>query len=442
MLPQLAEVEEHFPEEVVVIGVHSAKYPGEKAHDSLRNAVLRYELEHPVVNDEKMEIWESYSVRAWPTLMFLDTEGRVIGKHEGEASAEALIDALQELIDRYREEGKIKPEPLAAFELMEQPTTPLRYPGKILADAESGRLFVADSGHHRIVVTDLSGANPIIIGSGEKGFVDGVYGEARFHSPEGIALNGETLFVADRLNHAIRQVDLQSQTVTTIAGTGEAGMGFAEAGPARSIDLRSPWDLAYHQRTLYIAMAGTHQLWALDLDSGMLRPYAGSGRESIHDGDLEGAALAQPSGIDVADGKLYFVDSETSSVRTVDLPPYDEVKTIVGIGLFAFGDVDGRRGEVRLQHPMGLAVADGIVYVADSYNHKIKRIYPEERRSESWLGSRESGNVDGVEEEARFFEPEGVSVAAGNVYIADTDNHLIRVADLESGEVTTLEIQV
>ena len=442
MLPQLAEVEKHFPEEVVVIGVHSAKYPGEKAHDSLRNAVLRYELEHPVVNDENMEIWDSYSVRAWPTLMFLDPDGRVVGKHEGEASADALIDALRDLIERYKAEGKINPEPLAAFDLMEQPNTPLRYPGKVLADAESGRLFIVDSGHHRIVVTDLEGGNPFVIGSGDAGFVDGAYDEARFHSPEGIELNGETLYVADRLNHAIRQVDLQSRTVTTIAGTGEPGMGFAEAGPARSIDLRSPWDLAYHQRTLYIAMAGTHQIWALDLGTGMLRPYAGSGRESIHDGDLEGAALAQPSGIDVADGKLYFVDSETSSVRTADLPPYDDVKTIVGIGLFAFGDVDGRRGEVRLQHPMGLAVADGVIYVADSYNHKIKRIYPEDRRSESWLGSRESGNADGAEEEARFFEPEGLSVAGGRVYIADTDNHVIRVAGLESGEVRTLDIRV
>ena len=208
MLPQLAEVEKHFSEEVVVIGVHSAKYPGEKAHDSLRNAVLRYELEHPVVNDEKMEIWDSYSVRAWPTLMFLDPDGRVIGKHEGEASADALIDALQDLVDRYKSEGKIKPEPLAGIEVMEQPNTPLRYPGKVLAHAESGRLFIADSGHHRIVVTDLQGGNPFVIGSGDAGLVDGAFDEARFHSPEGIELNGDTLYVADRLNHAIREVDL------------------------------------------------------------------------------------------------------------------------------------------------------------------------------------------------------------------------------------------
>ncbi len=394
----------------------------------------------PVVNDENMEIWSSYSVRAWPTLMFLDPEGRVIGKHEGEASADALIDALEDLVERYNEQGLIRHEPLPAVKMAERPDTPLAFPGKVLADGESNRLFISDSGHNRLVITDLEGLNPVVIGDGNAGLVDGSYAEARFHTPEGLALDGDTLYVADTRNHAIRQIDLRVQQVSTVAGTGETGMGFADAGPARSIDLRSPWDVAFHGRTLYIAMAGMHQLWALDLDSGMLRPFAGNGREGIRDSDLEGAWLAQPSGVDIEGNRLYFVDSETSSVRFADLPPRGEVDTIVGIGLFAFGDVDGRRGEVRLQHPMGLTVADGVIYVADSYNHKIKRVFPEDRRSESWLGSRESGSVDGVEDEARFFEPAGVSVANGKLYVADTDNHAIRVADLETGEVRTLSI--
>lgn len=442
MLPQLAEVEHHFQDELVVIGVHSAKFPGEKPDPSLRNAVLRYELDHPVVNDVNMEIWESYSVRAWPTLMFLDPQGRVIGKHEGEATADALIDAMGDLIRQYDEQGQIDRAPLSAIQPMEQPATSLVFPGKVLADAAGSRLFVSDSGHHRIVITGLDGGNPVTIGSGEIGLVDGSFDEARFHHPEGLALDGDILYVADTKNHAIRRVDLNARTVSTIAGTGEAGMGFADAGPARSVDLRSPWDIALVGQTLYIAMAGMHQLWALDLDSGMLRPYAGGGREGIRDGDFERAWLAQPSGIAEMDGKLYFVDSETSSVRWAGLPPRDDVDTIVGIGLFAFGDVDGRTREVRLQHPMGLAAGDGVIYVTDSYNHKIKRVYPEDRRSETWLGDGTAGDQDGVEEEARFFEPAGASLANGKLYIADTDNHAIRVADLETGQVTTLTIEV
>ncbi len=442
MLPQLAEVEKHFPDELVVIGVHSAKFPGERAGGSLRSAVQRYEIDHPVVNDEDMDIWSSYSVRAWPTLMFLDPQGRVVGKHEGEAPADALIDAIEDLIKRYDDEGQINRAPIPGVKQMERPATALAFPGKVLADASASRLFVSDSGHNRIVVTGLDGSNPLVIGDGDEGLVDGGYAEARFHDPEGLALDGQILYVADRRNNAIRRVDLSAQTVSTIAGTGEPGMGFAEAGPARSIDLRSPWDLALVGQTLYIAMAGMHQLWALDFASGMLRPYAGSGREGIRDGDLAGAWLAQPSGLVTDGSKLYFVDSETSSIRIADLPPYDEVRTIVGTGLFDFGDVDGTGDRVRLQHPLGLAIGDGVLYVADSYNHKIKRIYPAERRSESWLGNGAAGEQDGSEEEASFHEPAGLSVATGRLYIADTNNHRVRVADLVTGEVETLTISL
>ncbi|HEX3721956.1 MAG TPA: alkyl hydroperoxide reductase, partial [Nitrolancea sp.] len=231
MLPQLAEVEKHFPNELVTIGVHSAKFPAERAGGSLRSAVLRYEIEHPVVNDEEMEIWSSYSVRAWPTLMFVDPQGRVIAKHEGEAPADALIDAVADLIQRYDEQGLIDRGPIPAIGLMERPTTALAFPGKLLAEEVSQRLFIADTGHNRIVVTDLDGSNPWVIGSGAEGLSDGDYSDARFHNPEGLALAGETLYVADKGNNVIRQIDLAAHTVSTIAGTGEAGMGYEEAGP-------------------------------------------------------------------------------------------------------------------------------------------------------------------------------------------------------------------
>ncbi|HEX3721313.1 MAG TPA: alkyl hydroperoxide reductase, partial [Nitrolancea sp.] len=360
----------------------------------------------------------------------------------GEAPADALIDAVADLIQRYDEQGLIHRGPIPAIGLMERPTTALAFPGKLLADEVGQRLFIADTGHNRIVVTDLDGSNPWAIGSGTEGLSDGDFSEARFHNPEGLALAGETLYVADKGNNAIRRIDLAAHTVSTIAGTGEAGMGYEEAGPARSIDLRSPWDLTLHGPTLYIAMAGMHQLWALDLPSGMLRPFAGNGREGLRDGDLEDAWLAQPSGLDIGGSKIYFVDSETSSVRVADLPPYDTVRTVVGTGLFDFGDVDGVGDQVLLQHPLGLALGDGVLYLADSYNHKIKRVYPIERRVESWLGDGTPGYNDGNGSAARFHEAAGVSLAAGKLFIADTNNHLIRVADLESGDVTTLEIMI
>ena len=217
-----------------------------------------------------------------------------------------------------------------------------------------------------------------------------------------------------------------------------------------STSLSSPWDLALHNGVVYIAMAGIHQLWSLDLQTGIVGPYAGSGREAITDGPLATSALAQPSGITVGnDGsggeRLYFADSETSSIRNCDLDPNGSVRTLIGLGLFEFGDVDGDDFRVRMQHPIGIThhVSDdggGVLYVADTYNHKIKRVLPKTRSAFTVAGTGSPGHVDGPFAQARFSEPSGLSIANGKMYIADTNNHTVRVADMETSEVATLEL--
>ncbi|HET7034148.1 MAG TPA: alkyl hydroperoxide reductase [Thermomicrobiaceae bacterium] len=423
-----------------MIGVHSPKFPTEHTSRGLRGAVGRLEIAHPVVNDAEMAVWDAYGVRAWPTLMFVDPRGYVVGKHEGEASADELADVVAGLIERYRQQGVLTPGPIPGLAPLKPPSGPLAFPGKVLADAAGDRLFVADSGHQRLVVSALDGANPWVIGSGEPGLADGPAAEARFHQPEGMALDGDTLYVADRANHAIRRVDLAARQVTTVAGTGRLGQGFTHPGPARDVDLRSPWDVALHAGVLYIAMAGLHQLWALDLAAGQLRRYAGTGHEGIKDGDLGRCWLAQPSGLDRSGTRLYFADSETSSIRTADLPPGDQVRTLVGTGLFDFGDVDGAGRGALLQHPLGVAAGEGVgvVYLTDTYNSKIKTIDLASGEVRSWLGSGEAGLTDGVGAAARFDEPGGLSLAGRRLYIADTNNHAIRVAEIDTGVVTTL----
>lgn len=370
--------------------------------------------------------------------MFIDPRGYVIGKHEGEASADELADVVAGLVERYRHEGVLAPGPLPGLAPIAPPSGPLAFPGKVLADAARDRLFVADSGHQRIVVSALDGSAAWVIGSGEPGLADGAVEEARFHQPEGMALDGDTLYVADRANHAIRRVELAARRVTTVAGTGQLGRGFTHPGPALEVDLRSPWDVALHAGVLYIAIAGLHQLWALDLAEGQLRRYAGTGHEGIKDGDLSRAWLAQPSGLDSDGTRLYFADSETSSIRTADLPPGDQVRTLVGTGLFDFGDVDGLGRGALLQHPLGVAAGEGLVYLTDTYNSKIKTIDLASGTVHGWLGSGEPGLADGQGASARFDEPGGLALAGRRLYIADTNNHAIRVADVDSGEVTTL----
>jgi hypothetical protein len=437
----LRRLERKYADVLAVIGVHSAKFPTEHETANIRQAVLRLGLDHPVVNDAAFEVWNLYGVRAWPTLIFIDPQGRVIGKHEGEAPYEALDHLLGELVRQYDAQGLLTRTPLVFRAERERLAESfLRFPGKVLADAASGRLFVADSGHHRVVIADLTGRVQQVVGSGEAGLADGPLATARFAGPQGLALAGDRLYVADTENHALRVVDLAAGTVTTLAGTGEQARGLPQGGPARAVALNSPWDLAIAGDRLYVAMAGCHQLWVLDLAQGTLAPFAGTAREGLRDGPRAEAWLAQPSGLALDDGVLYFADSETSAIRAVDLAS-GLVRTLVGQGLFDFGDVDGIGDAVRLQHPLGVAVQGEVLIVADTYNHKLKRLGPRTRACTTWAGNGEPGYRDGPAATAQFYEPGGVSVAGDRVYVADTNNHAIRVVEAASGAVSTLVLR-
>jgi DNA-binding beta-propeller fold protein YncE len=382
--------------------------------------------------------------------MFIDPRGRVFAKHEGEFPLEPMRAALTDFVAGFAADGSLDRRPLT-FDPLPPGGSALRFPGKVLADAAGNRLFVADSGHNRIVVADLDGRVTMTIGDGAPGFVDGPAAQARFDHPQGMALDpdGERLFVADEPNHAVRAIDLASGEVTTVAGTGTQGYDRLGGGPGREVSLSSPWDLAQVDGLLWIAMAGTHQLWvldlqlwALDLSTGRVGVAAGTGAESIHDGPLREATFAQPSGLSADAGVLYVADSESSAIRRVD-PGADRVRRLVGRGLFEFGDVDGEAGQARLQHPLGVAATieagAPLVYVADTYNDKLKRLDPVARRVTSWAGG-EAGHADGDLATARFWEPSGLSLAGPRLYVADTNNHAVRLVDLAAGTVRTLEL--
>ena len=440
IFPQLRKLERKYASELTVIGVHSAKFPNEKEKENLYNAVKRYELEHPVVNDAEFQVWKQYACRAWPTMMFIDPRGKVIGKHEGELNFEDMDRLLGEMVAEFDNAGLLNRRELEHV-ANAAPDTPLSFPGKVLADEAGNRLFIADSNHNRIVVATLDGAVEHVIGSGQEGLVDGDFDTAQFNHPQGMALAGEVLYVADTENHALRKVDLAAGNVATIAGNGNQGNRRSGMEPGDATELNSPWDLVFHENRIYIAMAGCHQLWVMDLQTGMVGPYAGTGAESISDGALAEVTLAQPSGITTDGNRLYFADSETSAIRSAELDPKGRVRTIVGLGLFEFGDRDGEGHLVRLQHPLGITMKDGALYIADSYNHKIKLIMPVPRSSTTLLGTGSAGFVDGGPEEAALSEPAGLSIAGGKMYISDTNNHAIRVADMETWEVTTLDLK-
>lgn len=436
VIPDLKALEEKYAEELVVIGVHSAKFENEGETENIRRIIQRYDLEHPVINDRDFRVWREYGAQAWPTFVLIDPLGNVVGYHSGEGIYGLFDQIIGVMVEEFA--GELDRTPLElVLEREGLANSPLLFPGKVLADPAGERLFIADTNHDRIVVADMEGNVLNVIGSGLSGFADGTFETAQFFRPQGLTLADEhTLYVADTGNHSVRRIDLATGEVETAAGIGRQVYMQPSGGPALSTGLNSPWDVLYHDGLIYIAMAGQHQLWIYDPAVAELRQFAGSGREELRDGPLLQAGLNQPSGLATDGELLYIADSEASAIRAAQFEPDGELSTIVGTGLFDFGDEDGVGDDVRLQHPLGVVYSDGQLLVADTYNSKIKRIDPELARSETHLGGPESGWRDGPD--PLFDEPGGLSLSGNRLYIADTNNHVIRVADLSTGEVSTL----
>ncbi|MBD2090252.1 redoxin domain-containing protein [Microcoleus sp. FACHB-1515] len=422
ILPDLKYLEEKYPT-LVVIGVHSAKFDHEKDVESIRQAIARYNIQHPVLVDSGLHTWRNYVVRAWPTFVVIDRNGYIAGTFAGEGKRELLDELIGNLIEENTSD-------LPPIRKQQEPIlSPIAFPGKVLADAESNQLFIADSGHHRIVVTTLNGEVKHTIGVGVAGWKDGDFETAQFAAPQGMAIdpNHRFLYVADTDNHLIRRIDFQKQIVETIAGTGQQSRNIRpHSGYGLETALNSPWDLALVADSLLIAMAGSHEIWELRLSTGMIRTYAGTGAEFRVDGAIEEAAFAQPSGLAIAGRELFIADSEISSIRAIELGSDPQVRTVCGSGdLFGFGNRDGQGEEVRLQHCMGIAYGLGALWIADTYNHKIKRVDPQTGECTTILGG--------------FAEPSGLSIAGSTLFVADTNHHQIQRIDLDSLTVSAIE---
>ena len=370
VLDELRELEHEFADVLVVVGVHSPKFAHEAEHTAVVAAVERYDVRHPVLDDPELAMWRQYAVRAWPTLVVIDPEGYVVAQASGEGHAAGLAEVVRDLVATHEAKGTLRRGD-APLSIPEPERTPLRFPAKAI-DTPYG-LLVSDTGHHQVVLLDDAGEVVRRYGAGTRGRRDGAADVAEFSEPQGLCLLPDgAVAVADTVNHLIRRLDLDTGEVTTLAGTGEQLRGAPFAGPALEQPLSSPWDLAWYDDRLVVAMAGIHQLWAYDGET--VGVIAGTAAEGLRDGAADQAWLAQPSGLAVGADRLWFADAETSALRWYRA---GEVGTVVGHGLFDFGHVDGPAADALLQHPLGvLARADGTVVVCDTYNGALRSYDP------------------------------------------------------------------
>ncbi|MEV4705595.1 NHL domain-containing thioredoxin family protein [Actinoplanes sp. NPDC049316] len=419
VLDELRPLEDKYGDALVVIGVHSPKFEHERDPEALAAAVERYGVHHPVLDDADMVMWQQYAAKAWPTLSVIDPEGYVVASMAGEGHAEGLSRLLDELIATHEAKGTLRrgDGPYVAPAAEE---TLLRFPGKVV-ELPGGNLLVSDSARHSLAELTPDGERLVRrIGTGQRGRADGPADRASFSEPQGLCLlpDGRTVVVADTVNHLLRGLDLETGEVSTLAGTGRPWRSAEDDG----VSLSSPWDVAWYDGRVIIAMAGIHQLWWFDPEQGTTGVYAGTTVESLRDGPLPDVWMAQPSGLSAYGTKLWIADSETSALRWIE---DGELHTAVGQGLFDFGHVDGAATEALLQHPLGVgALADGSVLVADTYNGAVRRYDPA------------TGEVSTVD--SGLAEPSDILVTrGGDVFVVESGAH--RLVRLAPGAVKTVE---
>ncbi|MFD5266639.1 NHL domain-containing thioredoxin family protein [Streptomyces sp. NPDC058335] len=409
VLDELRELEERHRDTVVVIGVHSPKFVHEAEHEAVVDAVERYGVEHPVLDDPELVTWKQYAVRAWPTLVVVDPEGYVVAQHAGEGHVHAIERLVTELEAEHGAKGTLRrgdgpyvpPEP--------EPTD-LRFPGKVVV-LPSGNFLVSDTTRHQLVELAADGETVVRrIGQGDRGSTDSTWFRSRFDEPQGLALLPDgSVVVADTVGHRIRRFDPESGRTTTLAGTGHQWMrGDDTSGPAHEVSLSSPWDVAWWQGKVWIAMAGIHQLWTYDPAEGTVSVAAGTTNEGLVDGPAAEAWFAQPSGLAATADRLWVADSETSALRWLDRDGV--VHTAIGTGLFDFGHRDGPAGRALLQHPLGVtALPDGSVAVSDTYNHALRRYDPA------------TGEVTTLATDLR--EPSGAVLVGDDIVVVESARH-------------------
>ncbi|GAB6031565.1 NHL repeat-containing protein 2 [Chamberlinius hualienensis] len=459
VLPHLEELESQFPVEsgVVVIGVHSAKFDNEKVYGNVVDALSRYNVHHPVINDPEGELWSMLFIACWPTLLILSPKGRILFILVGETCKTQLFEYVRGCVNYFEENGELNHVSLPKRSISADETN-LKFPGKVsVCPQNQNRIAISDTGHHRIIIASTEGKVLYCIGGKKSGFVDGDFNRARFRAPQGMAWKDDnTLFVADTENHAIRKVNLATGNVETIVGNGNQGSDYK--GGLKGIEqlINSPWDVCYNssnfENVLFIAMAGCHQIWIYAVEDATLsngvhllkhtcQCLVGSGVEMNRNNYYpHNASFAQPSGLCFAQLKqnscLIVADSESSTIRNINLETYAVTGVVGGnpnpTDLFGFGDKDGLGIAAKLQHPLDVAWDNkrSVVYVADSYNHKIKVV------------NLESKSCTTLAIDENIKEPGGIDVSSDGtfLFVADTNNHRIILNDLESNHATEMKI--
>lgn len=410
------------PGRLQLVLVQVPRFDFEREGERTLALLQRAGITAPVVLDSHWEAWRRFGVESWPTVVLIDANSREAGRLVG--LGEPLEPALAGLCQGAPAAGG---RPIA-MSMGPDARGELRHPTGLVVTPE--RLYLADSGNHRVLECNHHGRILRQFGTGTADMTDGSAEVAGFNRPHGLALGHGQLYVADTGNHAIRRINLSSGLVDTVLGSGRSGDPVeGTIQQARDTPLCQPSGLVMVGNELLVSLCGDNRVWSYDLGSRRLAWRAGSGALDLRDGGGHLAAFAQPVWLTQVDGIVYVCDALSSAVRSLQLRG-ELVQTVTGQGMWQFGHADGGRSQALLQYPLAIAgdAQAQLLWVADAGNGLLRRIR---------LAGKQ---VDTVELPRRLNGAAGLAVCDGTVWIADTEGHAVLRYDPATGQTADVPI--
>lgn len=426
-LNDLAHLRSRHGERLNVVAVHVPRFESERDARRVAKRLGRHVAGFPMAQDAGWTLWQQYGIEAWPTVVLIDGEGQVRQRWVGDGQLRELDAAVAELGEALVPAAR-NATPISLRRAGE-PLLPLRFPVGLAVDQHY--LYVADSGHHRVLECDHGGRVLRQFGSGGPGFIDGPMELSAFNRPHGLCLQRDALYVADSGNHAIRRIQLRSGDVETLCGAGRPGSPVE--GPVsdpRLVALDQPRAVTLSASGhMYIATAGDNRLWSYDLGQRSISLLAGSGALDVADGAGRDAAFAEPVSLAGVQQALYVCDSVGSAVRSVNTRS-GQVTTLLGQDAWHAGQEDGARVDARLQQPQAIALDPDapVLWIADSGNDTLRSLR---------LGG---GKLDTFKLPQRLHNPSGLAIADRIAWIADTDAHAVLRLDTQTGALRHVPI--
>lgn len=386
--------------------------------------LLRQGLASVALLDSDWDGWRRFGITAWPTVVLLDAQGRESARVVGLGPAGELERGLAAMVA-----GSVAGPALSGRrDVRPEPRHPLSFPTGLAATSD--RLYIADTGHHRILECTHGGRVLRQFGLGTPDLMDGSAAEAAFNRPQALLVERDALYVADTGNHAVRRINLVTHQVDTLCGNGRPGQpreGVLEQPHASS--LCHPQGLALADNQLYVAMAGDNRIWSYHLGQRRLQMLAGNGSIDQRDGSGEMAAFAQPCSLAMVQQVVYVADALGSSIRSLQVRGA-LVQTLVGQGMWQHGGEDGPRATASLQFPQAIALSPDapLLWIADAGNGRLRTLR---------LGG---GELVTQALPRALHGPAGLATSAGAVWIAETDAHAVLRFDPVSGVLSEVPV--